>query len=192
MTYPDPIYGSNPLDPEDTWYRSLRPPLVNDPEMGVWQAVIVAAMLELHESAWLVRWRCKSPVTAVGVHLSAFGAALDFPRPDGWSDDRYRPAVVAIDGATLAIKPPAVTAALADALVTGAQTWEMQQVAPLEYVVVFYSLPTAEASTYRAVLEYGRPPGVRLILIYSEVPKADTFVLDDSLLDGPDLLAALA
>lgn len=188
----DPIYGDNPIDPDDAWYRSMRPPLVNDPEIDTWRRVNSAAMLEVLESSWLVRWRAKSPVTAEGVHLSAFGSALKFPRPDGWSDDRYQPVVVAIDGATLSGKQPQVTAALADALVDGVQTWEMLQPAPATYVVVFYSLSADEAQTYRDVLERGRKRGIRFLLIYSTVPKAGSFVLDVSLLDGPDILASYA
>lgn len=188
----DPIYGDNPIDPDDAWYRSMRPPLVTDPEIDVWRRVITGAMLEVLESSWLVRWRAKSPVTAAGAHLDAFGSSLAFPRPDGWADTRYRPVVVAIDGATLSGKQPQVTSALADALVDGAQTWEMIAPAPASYVVVFYSLSSDEAQTYRDVLERGRKRGIRFLLLYSTVPKANAFVLDVSQLDGPDLLASYA
>ena len=186
----DPLYGDNPIDALDTWYRYSRPPLVNDAESSVWKTVIVAMMNDLLESSWLVRWRVGSPVTAEGIHLDAVGADFGLLRPDGWGDERWGPVLVAVDGAFISGRTPDVTAALADALEQPGQSWEMDRPGNLEYVVYFYGISADEAETYREILEFGRPKGVGFEFIWSNAPKADTFVLDDSLLDGPDVLAA--
>lgn len=185
----DPIYGDSPIDIDQRWWESMRPPLVNDPEIVAWQAVIKGVFGEIAASAWLVRWRTKSVYTALGVHLDAKGRDLNFIRPDSWDDDRYSSALIPIEGAAFGIRPPSATAALAEGLVTGTQAWEMITADPLTYVVVFYELTVDESLTYFTVLNLARPRGVRFVLVYSPEAKADVFVLDDSLLDGPDILA---
>jgi len=190
MAFVDPTYGANPIDLDLRWYQLIRPPLANDVETNAWRAVYTAAGQEILDSSWQVRWRCKSVSTALGVHLDALGSDY-LLRPDGWSDDRYRSAVVAIDGVAGAYRTPARTAALADGLEQAGQAWEMMQAAPAAYVVIFYAITADEALTYRDVMEWGRPKGVGFFMVYSTVAKADTFVLDVSLLDGPDLLAEI-
>ncbi len=190
MAFVDPIYGPNPIDLDLRWYQLIRPPLANDVETNAWRVTINGALQELLDSSWQVRGRCKSVTTALGVHLDALGSDY-LLRPDGWSDDRYRSAVMAIDGVAGAYRTPARTAALAEGLVQVGQTWEMDQAAPAAYVVVFYAITDDEAQTYRSVMEWGRPKGIGLFMVYSNVAKADAFVLDVSLLDGPDLLAKI-
>lgn len=189
----DPTYGDNPLDAELRWFQTMRPPLVNDPEIRAWQAVIKDSMGELAESSWSVRWRTKSASTAFGVHLDAKGADLGFLRPgvDPWDDDRYRATLLAIEGATIGNRPPSVTSALADALIQDGQTWEMTQADPLTYRVYMYGLTADDAVAYFDVLRLGKPTAIRLVMVHSTEPKAGTFVLDSTDMDGPDLLVAL-
>jgi hypothetical protein len=185
----DPIYGDNPIDPEQRWWDTMRPPLVNDAEMLVWKEVLTEAMLEVAESSWLVRWRTKSVVTAVGIHLDAKGKDLGFLRPDGWDDERYQNALIPIDGISFGVRTPSATADLAAGLVDGAQTWGMAVADPMTYVVSFFGITSDEALTYFSVLNLGRPKAVRMALVYSASAEADVFFLDSSLLDGPDILA---
>jgi hypothetical protein len=189
MTYPDPIYGSQPLDPSARWYETILPPLANDPETEIWRQVVSAMMLVLLESDWLVHWRTRSVVTALGVHLDALGRDLDFLHPDGWTEDRYRAALIPIVSASYGVRTPGVTAGLADGLAQPGQTWEMGQADALTYCVVFYGVTPDEAELYFHVIRRGKPEAVRFCLVYSGAPKAGTFILDSSLLDGPDLLA---
>jgi len=185
----DPIYGSSPVDAGERWDDTLRPCLRNDLEMQGWRTLIADAMDELAASQWAIHWRTKSPLTAQGIHLDARGLDLGILRPDGWDDERYQPVVAAVDGAVFSNRPSSVTATFASALVSGAQTWEMSTPAPLTYVVYFYGVTADEVQTYFTVLERGRPRGVRMILVYSPEPKDGVFVLDESELDGPDILA---
>jgi len=186
---PDPDYGPSPVDLDKRWYQTMRPPLVNDPEIEVWRAVVTGHFGQQADSAWSVRWRTNSVQTAVGVHLDALALDLGFLRPDGWSDDRFQAVAIAIDGAVLSNRPPSVTQALATALVQPGQTFELEQTASLVYVVTFYAITDDEALTYCSVLDYGRPKGVLAVCQWSNVAKAATFVLDVSLLDGSDVLA---
>lgn len=188
----DPIYGDPPIDVVIEWSEGMWPALLVDPEILAWRATITDAITELVDSAWSVQWRCKSPATAIGIHLDAFGEGLEQPRPDGWDDDRYRPVVVALDGSTPGRRVVDTTIAIANALVFGSQAWELLEADPHTYVVFFFELPTAEAATYLAILDRGRPKGFRMILAYSEQPKAGAFVLDESDLDGPDVLLQIA
>jgi hypothetical protein len=184
----DPIYGDTPLDPEQRWWDTMRPPLVNDPEMLAWKEVITAAMLELNQSSWLVRWRTKSVVTAEGIHLDAKGRDLRFLRPDGWDDDRYRNVLIPLDGIAFGGRPPSATAELAEGLVDGAQTWELATADPMTYIVRFFGITADEALTYFSVLNLARPKAVRMVLEHSTEVAADVFELDSSLLDGTDVL----
>jgi hypothetical protein len=185
----DPIYAQNPVDPNTRWFQTMRPPLVKDPEIQVWQAVLTAAVGELLASSWEVRWRVGSVLTAIGVHLDALGRDLGFLRPDGWSDERYQNVLVPIDGAVGTNRQPSVTKALAAGLVNGAQTWLLERPDPLTYVVYFFELTENEALTYFDVLYRGRPHGVRMVLVFSPEAAPDVFTLDESALDGPDVLA---
>jgi hypothetical protein len=187
----DPTYGDNPIDVEDLWYRTMRPPLVNDPEINVWRQVVTEAAQEILDSSWLVRWRVGFMLTAEGVHLDAAYADIGLVRPDGWSDDRARPVGVAVEGAIGTGRGVDVTRAIADALEQPGQTWEMTRPAPATYVVLFYAITDDEAQTYRSFLEYGRKKGIRFLMVYSNAAKADTFTLDVSLLDGPNVLAKI-
>lgn len=185
----DPVYGDNPLDPDARWYQTMRPPLVNDPEIQVWRVVIGAAVREMAESSWLVRWRTKSVASAEGVHLDAHGLDVGLMRPDGWDEQRYRNVLVPVVGAMSGNRPPSVTKALAAGLVHGGQTWKLSRPGALVYVVYFFGLTPNEALTYFDVLNLGRPTSVRLVLVYSPEAEADVFELDESELDGDDVLA---
>lgn len=187
----DPIYGDNPVDPDYRWWQTMRPPLVNDPEIEVWRNVIGGAVGDLLESSWSVRWRTGSVMTALGVHLDALGDDLGFPRPDGWDADRYRAALIPIEGAAGTRRTPAATKALAGGLADGSQTWLISQADPLTYVVYFFGVSDDEAMTYYSVLDRGRPTAVRMVLVYSPSAAEDVFTLDSSLLDGPDVLAKM-
>lgn len=187
-TTTDSVYGENPLDPETRWDQTMRPPLVNDPEFQVWRTVIGAAVRELAESSWLVRWRTKSIVTALGAHLEAHGKGL-LLRPSGWSDERYRNVLIPIEGVFGTNRPPSATKALAAGLVNGAQTWKVTRADPLTYVVYFFELTENEAKTYFSVLSLGRPTAVRFVLVYSPEPESGTFILGSSLLGSGDVLA---
>ena len=81
---------------------------------------------------------------------------------------------------------------MAEALVDGPQTVEVSHTDPLIYCVVYYSTTADEAELYLNALEFVRPRGTTLCLIYSPVPKTGVFVLDTSALDGPHVLASLA
>lgn len=185
----DPLYAQSPLNPTLRWNQTMRPPLVNDPEMRVWRTVISACVGELAQSSWLVRWRTRSVVTAIGAHLDAFGKDLGSLRPDGWSDERFQNVLIPIEGGAQTNRPPSVTKALAAGLVNGDQTWLVVRPTALQYVVYFFSLTENEAKTYFNVLNLGRPTAVRLVLVYSPEAAPDVFTLDSSLLDGPDVLA---
>jgi hypothetical protein len=184
----DSVYGESPLDQRARWDETMRPPLVNDPEFQVWRTVIGGAVAELAESSWRVRWRTKSIVTALGAHLEAHGKDL-LLRPDGWSDERYRNVLIPIEGVFGTNRPPSATKALAEGLVNGSQTWLVTRADPLTYIVYFFELTENEAKTYFSVLNLGRPTAVRFVLVYSPEPEAGTFIVDSSLVDGPDVVA---
>jgi hypothetical protein len=189
----DPIYGDNPIDVGLLWDSTFRPPLVNDAEMKVWRAVVVGAVDEKNESSWLIRWRVGSVLTAEGVHMDNLGDELKFPRPDGWDDDRYRAALVPIEGVVLTLKVPARTVALAAGL-TDAQPGQSFKVAQLvdigaAYCVAFFGVSANEMQTYRVVMEYGRPKGVEMCLVFSPFPEDEVFTIEVSEIGGPDVIA---
>ena len=186
----DPTYGDNPIDPGARWDQLMRPPLVNDDEVQALRTVVVAMMLELLESSWSVRWRVGSVLTSEGVHLDAVASDFKLLRPDGWSDDRWRAALIPIDAAFLSNRTVDGTKALAAGLAQPGQTWEIDRPGNLEYIVYFFGITADEAEIYREILEFGRPKGVGFTLVWSAVPKADTFVWDVSLYDGPDTRAS--
>lgn len=191
----DPIYGDSPIDVGLLWDSTLRPPLVNDDEMKVWRAVVVGAVDEKNESSWLIRWRVGSVLTAEGVHLDNLGTELKFPRPDGWDDDRYRAALVPIEGVVLTLKVPSRTVALAAGL-TDAQPGQSFKVAQLVdigavYCVLLFGVDANEVQTYRTVLEYGRPKGVELCLLFTPAEEDEVLYLDGFMgatLDGPAVM----
>jgi len=192
MPYPDPVYGEFTIDTKDLWDRTFRPPLVMDPEGLVWREVVTGLFDDLLESQFMLRWRTRGIAGCEGIFLTAKGAELSWPRPDGWSDARYKPPVLAIDGGAFGRREPQATINLAEALVDGAQTVEVSHTDPLIYCVIYYSTTADEAELYLNALEFARPRGTTLCVIYSPVAKAGVFVLDTSLLDGPHVLASLA
>jgi hypothetical protein len=188
MAYPDPIYGANPIDPEQRWWDTIRPPLANDPEIQVWQTVVSEIVNDLLESAWLVRWRCAGVLTAEGIHLDTFGRDLGFLRPDGWSDERYSAVLSPIEGVAFGIRVVPTTQQLAEGLVQVDQEWTIQDADPATYIITFLGVTADEALTYFSVLNLGRPKGVRMVMVHSPDPDA-VFILGSSLLGGPDVLA---
>jgi len=192
MPYPDPIYGSITIDTKLLWDQTFRPPLVMDPEGLVWREVTTGLFDDLLESQFMLRWRTRGIAGTEGIFLTAKGAELGWPRPDTWTDARYKPPLLAIDGGAFGRREPQATIDLAEALVDGPQTVEVSHTDPLIYCVVYYSTTADEAELYLNALEFVRPRGTTLCLIYSPVPKTGVFVLDTSALDGPHVLASLA
>jgi hypothetical protein len=146
---------------------------------------------ELLISSFMIRWRTRGISGCTGVHLTAKGAELGVFRPDGWADSRYGPVVAAVKAAAFTRRPPSATIGVAGALLTGSQEFEVYSPDPLVYCVIFYEMNADEAEFAINALDYARPRGTTLFVIYSEVAKSGTFVLDTSELDGPHLLASL-
>lgn len=192
MTYPDPDYGSITVNTDLLWDECYRPPLVMDAEIAAWKAVATGMIDDLLISSFMVRWRTRGIAGAAGLHLTAKGAEIGVFRPDGWADARYRPVVSAVEAAAFSRRAPAATIAVADSLLTGTQANEVYHAGPLAYCVIFYEMDADEAEFAINVLDYARPRGTTLCVIYSEVAKSGTFVLDSSELDGTHILANLA
>lgn len=186
----DPIYGTNPIDPGDLWDQTFRPPLVLDPEWVSWRNVMGFAFGEVAESQWLSRWR--RPVsTAEGAQLDARGDELVYPRPDGWSDDRYRPVLMAIEGASFSIQTTAVVFALADALLDGVQTMTFTEQYPCSATFVFLETSADDSVAYFSALDRARPRGCQFFLIAHPGGGGAPFMIGTSTIDGPDTLADL-
>lgn len=186
----DPVYGSNPLDPETRWEETILPPMSGDPEWTAIRNVTAEVQEEANASQWLTRWR-RSIMTAVGYQLDQRGQELGYIRPAGWDDVYYQGVLVALIPGIFGRATPPVVTALCDALAVAPQSYEIEEPSPLTGLFSWYDTSEDQALSISAALERIRPPGIQYILVYSPVPAGDTFLLDSSLLDGPDGLAAI-
>lgn len=187
----DPVYGDTPIDGGEIWDNSFPVPLAADPYWLGWRAVWDGAIDELAQSQWLTRWR-RSISSAEGQQLLdvGLGQVGYAPKPDGWTDDRYRAVLGAIAAAQGGDESPAALVAIADALIVAPQTFTIEEQLPGTILFTFLDTDANDAAAYLAALEFGRPKGERLLLEYH--PDALTmFTLDASLLDGADVLGDL-
>jgi hypothetical protein len=184
----DPVYGDNPIDPGALWDGAIAPIFATEPSTVVTRNVWSAGVQALIDDEWLIRWRT-SATQAEGVQLDEHGNAINYPRPDGWTDDRYKPVVLALLPTVLGrITPPRVTD-VAFALLDGIQTFTV--VEPTHCTAVFTFLDTSldDATAYASALNRARNKGTRYVITYHPGGGTGPFTLDVSTLDGPDTLA---
>lgn len=186
----DPVYGDNPIDPEQLWDETFRPALRDDPLWQARRAVFTTMVGHLLESLWLIRWRT-SVLTAEGYQLQTRGAELQYLQPDGWTEDRYRAVLVALLPATFARLTPAVVGAVATALLDVGQTFTSKEYAPCSAQFTYLNTDADDAIAYFTVLnDRARPKGCQYYLTAHDGVNPP-FTIDTSTIDGPDTLAEL-
>lgn len=186
----DPVYGDNPIDPEQLWNETFRPALLQDPYWIARRNVLVQMVRDVLEALWLTRWRT-SVMTAEGVQLTERGAELQYLQPDGWTEGRYRNVLIALLPATFARLTPAVVGAVATALLDVGQSFTSVEYAPCSAEFTFLDTDAEDAIAYFTVLnERARPKGCQYFLIAHD-GVAPPFTIDTSTIDGPDTLAEL-
>lgn len=187
----DPIFGDTPIDGGQTWDEVWLRPLYTDPYWIAWRNVWDAAMYEWAQSQWLTRWR-RSLVTAEGQQLidRGFEIAPNFPKPVGWTDERYRDVLIAMVPGVFATPTPAVLVGIATALLDGSQTFIAYDEPPLSQRVSFFDLPIDEATTYLAALSRARPNGGQ-IFVTAHPDALTTATIGTSTIGGPDTLGLI-
>jgi len=186
----DPVYGDNPLDPAELWNGSFSPALVADPEWAGWRAVVVQLLADFLESQWLTRWR-RALVTAEGEQLRVWGDQLSYIQPDGWADSRWRDVLIALLPASLLPPTPEVVGNLATALLDVGQSWTHVEEFPLSDRFTFLETDADDADAYLSALDRARPEGAQYYLVAHPGGGGDPFIIDSSLIDGPDTIGLM-
>ena len=186
----DPIYGDNPIDPGQLWDESIRPILALDPEWVYWRNVWEQIMLELLESQWLTRWR-RAVTTASGAQLDEREEEIGYLCPDGWTDDRCQAVLAAIFAASYIQPTTQIVYNLADALLDVGQSFHFAEEFPCTARFTFFETDADDAVSYASALDRARARGCQYFLVAHPGGGADPFIVDTSLVDGPDTIGGI-
>ncbi len=186
----DPVYGDNPFDPIEAWNGTMVPALALDPEWQVWRNVLATCLAELLESQWLGMWR-RDIMTAEGAQLDDLGEEWLYPKPIGWTDERYQEVLGAIMVASISYPTASVVGGLARALIDVGQTMMYLEELPLAARFTYFDTSADDAAAYIAALDRARPPGSWFGVVAHPGGMAPPFVIGTSIIGDTDTLSEL-
>lgn len=143
----------------------------------------------IEHDAWQLEQRFNISV-ASGVMLDDLGFNAGLTRIGSWTDGYYRRILGAWIPNQYGVETIAKLMALLDALSDGAVAYTVSEYFPCHVWIDLVGIDGDTASIWVQVLEAARPKGIQFWVSYSVVNPA-AFVLGDSYLGGPDVLAGI-